>query len=131
MVGLKLQFRRDQFLVLKHRVGLFVDLYLLDAASMQCRDFLQTASRYESREKCRDTSMHRRRIRIDTDFHRKNTDSSQEIVACLVFLRPGRQGLVLTWSREEAHRLTESSCFQLHSKYHIKSMFVITFCCFR
>ena len=25
--------------------------------------------------------MHRRRIRIDTDFHRKNTDSPQEIVA--------------------------------------------------
>ena len=66
--------------------------FVLDA-SMQCRDFLQTASRYESREKCRDTSMHRRRIRIDTDFHRKNTDSSQEIVACLVSLRPGRQGL--------------------------------------
>ena len=47
------------------------------------RFFLKTALRYESREKCRDTSMHRRMIRIDTDFHRKNTDSPQEIVACL------------------------------------------------
>ena len=29
--------------------------------------------------------MHGRRIRIDTDFHRKNTDSPQEIVACLYY----------------------------------------------
>ena len=27
--------------------------------------------------------MRLQRIRIDTDFHRKNTDSPQEIVACL------------------------------------------------
>ena len=34
----------------------------------------QTASRCESRAKCRDTSMHWRMIRIDTDFRFKNTD---------------------------------------------------------
>ena len=44
---------------------------------------LQTASRCESRAKCRDTSMHWRMIRIDTDFRFKNTDSPHEIVACL------------------------------------------------
>ena len=44
---------------------------------------LQTASRCESRAKCRDTSMHWRMIRIDTDFCFKNTDSPHEIVACL------------------------------------------------
>ena len=46
--------------------------------------FLQTASRYESRERIRDTSMHKWRIRIDTDFHWKNTDFPHEIVACLI-----------------------------------------------
>ena len=44
---------------------------------------LQTASRYESRECFRDKSMHKWRIRIDTDFHWKNTDFPHEIVACL------------------------------------------------
>ena len=45
---------------------------------------LQTASRCESRAKCRDTSMHWRLIRIDTDFRFKNMDSPHEIVACLI-----------------------------------------------
>ena len=45
---------------------------------------LQSASRCESRAKCRDTSMHWRMIRIDTDFRFKNTDSPHEIVACLI-----------------------------------------------
>ena len=45
--------------------------------------FLQTASRYESRERFCDTSMHKGRIRIDTDFHWKNTDFPHKIVACL------------------------------------------------
>ena len=47
------------------------------------RFFCITASRYESREHFRDTSMHKLRIRIDTDFHWKNTDFPHEIVACL------------------------------------------------
>ena len=47
---------------------------------------LQTASRCESRAKCRDTSMHWRMIRIDIDFRFKNTDSPHEIVACLQFI---------------------------------------------
>ena len=38
---------------------------------------------YESRERFRYTSMHKWRIRIDTDFHGKNTDFPHEIVACL------------------------------------------------
>ena len=45
--------------------------------------FWQTASRYESRERFRDKSMHKLRIRIDTDFHWTNTDFPHEIVACL------------------------------------------------
>ena len=44
---------------------------------------MQTASRCESRAKCRDTSMHWRMIRIDTDFRFKNTDYPHKIVACL------------------------------------------------
>ena len=40
--------------------------------------------------------MHRRRIRIYTGFHRKNTDSSQEIVACLQFSIINRQSFYHT-----------------------------------
>ena len=49
----------------------------------QCRNFLQTASRYESCERFRDTSMRKWRIRIDTDFQWKNTDFPHKIVTCL------------------------------------------------
>ena len=49
--------------------------------------FLQTASRYESRERFRDKSMHKCMIRIYTDFHWKNTDFPHEIVACLLVLQ--------------------------------------------
>ena len=53
--------------------------------------FWQTASRYESRERFRDKSMHKWRIRTDTDFHWTNTDFPHEIVACLVLPHRVRQ----------------------------------------
>ena len=55
--------------------------------------------------------MHRRRIRIDTDFHRKNTDSPQEIVACLRYgskfasTLPGQPCITMSLTRDKTGSL--------------------------